>query len=76
MLVDQDFHEVEFKGKSDIYIGTTPDKITITQEEMAFQTTKNHGILNTGICLIEDKEEKNRGLDVESTARKTKCRRQ
>jgi hypothetical protein len=51
MLVDQDLNEIirtetEFKGKSYIYRGTTPDKSTITQEEMTFQTMKNHRILN------------------------------
>jgi hypothetical protein len=89
MLMDQELHEIfrteiDFEGKSDIYRGTNPrtevhvtnpDKIIITQEEMTFQTMKNHGILNKEISLIEDREEKVRGVDVESTTRKTKCRR-
>jgi hypothetical protein len=89
ILVHQDIHkiirtEIELKGKTDIYrattprtatIATTPDKIIITEEDMIFEVMKNHGILNTDTYLIEDKEEKVRGVDVESTTRKTKCRR-
>jgi hypothetical protein len=87
--VDKDLYEIfrtetEFKGKSYIYRGTTPrsetnatipDKILRTQEEMAFQTIKNHGIHNAEVHLIGVKEEKARGVDVESTTRKTKCNR-
>jgi hypothetical protein len=80
MLVDHVLHEItrtEYSPRaSPTYTTLQPQtRSFITQEDVAIQTMRNHGILNTYICLIEDKNEKIRGVDVESTTWKTKCRR-